>query len=187
MARTELFRGLRSVPVAFSGVLAWASAIAQAWWIPDPLREVPAYLALWIGAAGVGLTAAALEMALRARHDARWAREHTRLAIEQFLPCVVAGGLTTVVLARTSDSLVVLLPGLWSVFFSLGIFATRRLLPGAILGVACFYLVAGLVVLGQAATGPGLSPWAMGIPFGCGQLLAAFILYRTLEREHAHQ
>jgi hypothetical protein len=27
-----------------------------------------------------------------------------------------------------------------------------------------------------------LSPWAMGVPFGVGQLLAAGVLYWTLER-----
>ncbi len=29
-----------------------------------------------------------------------------------------------------------------------------------------------------------LSPWAMGLPFGVGQLAAAAVLYRTLERNH---
>jgi hypothetical protein len=29
-----------------------------------------------------------------------------------------------------------------------------------------------------------LSPWAMGVPFGVGQLLAAAVLYWTLERNH---
>jgi hypothetical protein len=33
------------------------------------------------------------------------------------------------------------------------------------------------------AQGPAaLSPWAMGVPFGLGQLFAAGVLYWTLER-----
>jgi hypothetical protein len=184
MARTELFRGYRSVPVAFSGVLAGVAAIAQGVWIPEPMRDFPSYLMLWVGVAAIGLSAAAVEMALRARHDPRWAREHTWLAVEQFLPCVLAGGLTTLVLVRSSESIVWVLPGLWSIFFSLGIFASRRLLPRATIGVAFYYLLAGLASLSLARGESALSPWAMGLSFGGGQLLAALVLYRTLERDH---
>ncbi len=184
MARTELFRGYRSLPVAFSGVLAWAAAIAQSVWIPDPARDVSSYLTLWMSAAAIGISAAAVEMALRARQNPRWAREHTWLAVEQFLPCVIAGGLTTLVLARSPESVVWMLPGLWSIFFSLGIFASRRLLPRATIGIAFYYLVAGLASLVLARGEAALSPWAMGIPFGGGQLLAALVLYQTLERDH---
>lgn len=186
MARTELFRGYRSVPVAFSGVLAWAAALAQSFWIPDPLHDPVSYLTLWIGAAAVGIIAAAIEMILRGRHSSRWAREQTWLAVEQFLPCVVAGGLVTLVIARSAHTILWVLPGLWSILFSLGIFASRRLLPQAVFGVALYYLVAGLGCLALAQEEWSLSPWAMGIPFGGGQLLAAFVLYRTLERENGH-
>jgi hypothetical protein len=187
MARTEVFRGFRSVPVAFSGVLAWAAAIAQAIWIPEPSRDVSSYLALWIGAAAIGILAAGVEMALRIRHSTGWAKEHTRLAVEQFFPCVIAGGLMTMVLARSAESVLWMLPGLWSILFSLGVFASHRLLPRAILGVALYYLVAGLACLALARGASALSPWAMGIPFGGGQLLAAAVLYRTLERDHGDE
>ena len=186
MARTEVYRGFRSVPVAFSGVLAWAAAIAQAIWIPDPSRDITSYLTLWIGAAAIGIASAGVEMVLRARHSSRWAREHTWLAVEQFLPCVVAGGLTTLVLARGAESVLWMLPGLWSILFALGVFASRRLLPRATLGVALYYLVAGLACLALAQGDWAFSPWAMGASFGGGQLLAAAVLYRTLERDHGH-
>ena len=94
MARTEVFRGYRSVPVAFSGVLAWAAAIAQSVWIPDPIAG-PHVVPDALGRRGGDRDRRRrrLEMALRARHAVAWAREHTWLAVEQFLPCVVAGGL----------------------------------------------------------------------------------------------
>jgi len=184
IARTELFRGYRSVPVAFSGVLAGLAAVAQSIWIPHPMLEIRWYLTLWLSVAAVGIFAAGLEMALRARRDTRWAREHTWLAVEQFLPSVIAGGLTTLVLARSNESVLWVLPGLWSVFFSLGVFASRRLLPRAIIGVAFYYLLAGLAGLALATGEYALSPWAMGLPFGGGQLLAALVLYQTLERNH---
>jgi hypothetical protein len=186
MARTEVFRGFRSVPVAFSGVLAWVAAIAQAIWIPEPSRDVGSYLTLWIGAAAIGIASAGLEMVLRSRHSSGWAREHTWLAVEQFLPCVVAGGLTTLVLVRCAEDVLWILPGLWSILYSLGVFASRRLLPKAVLAVALYYLVAGLACLALAREEAAFSPWAMGVSFGGGQLLAAAVLYRTLERDHGH-
>jgi hypothetical protein len=80
-----------------------------------------------------------------------------------------------------------MLPGLWSIFFSLGIFATRRLLPRGAFGVACYYLILGLSDLSMARGDWVLSPWAMGVPFGGGQLFAAAVLYSTLERDHGDQ
>src|SRR4051794_27624695 len=66
LARTEVFRGYRAMPVAFSGGLALATAGIQAAWLPDPVAELPAYLALWISAAVVSALAAGAEMVLRA-------------------------------------------------------------------------------------------------------------------------
>ncbi len=77
-----------------------------------------------------------------------------------------------------------MLPGLWQIFFGLGIFASCRLLPRPTFWVAVFYLGTGLTVLALAGGDNALSPWAMGLPFGAGQLLAAAVLYCTLEREH---
>jgi hypothetical protein len=115
-------------------------------------------------------------------------REITWLAVEQFLPCLLAGALLTAVLACCVPEGVWMLPGLWQMLFGLGIFASHRLLPRATLGVAFFYLVAGALVL-ALTRGPdaGLSPWAMGVPFGVGQLYAAAVLYWTLERHHDEQ
>jgi hypothetical protein len=185
MARTEVFRGYRSMPVAFSGLLALAAAGFQALWLPDPGQNVPAYLTLWLGAALVSALAAGTEMALRSLNSGHsLARELTWLAVGQFLPCLVAGGLLTVVLTATAPESLWMLPGLWQLLFSLGIFASYRLLPRAVFGVAVFYMVSGVFTLALARGDGALSPWAMGVPFGVGQLYAAAVLYWTLERTH---
>jgi hypothetical protein len=67
-------------------------------------------------------------------------------------------------------------------FFSLGIFASSRFLPPAILWIGVFYLAAGLVCLAVSQGEAALSPWTMGLPFGTGQLLTAGVLYWNLER-----
>ena len=186
LARTEVFRGYRAMPVAFSGVVALLAGVIQAATIADPVTQVGAYLSLWIGAAVVSGAAAGLEMMVRARNaTSPMTREMTWLALEQFCPSLVAGALLTIVLVRAAPEAAWMLPGLWQVVYSLGIFASCRLLPRPTFWVAAFYLVSGLVVLATARGDASLSPWAMALPFGAGQLLAAAVLYSTLERDHA--
>jgi hypothetical protein len=183
MAKSDVFRGYRSAPVAVSGLLALAAAAVQARYIPDPLESPNEYLALWIVTAGLSMSAVAIEMALRLqRADSRGPWELTRLAVEQFLPAVIAGASVTVVLARQTPANLALLPGLWQILFSLGIFASARLLPKPLFGIGAFYMCTGVALVALARTGLSLDPWAMGVPFVVGQLAAAGILYWTLER-----
>ncbi len=182
MARTEVFRGYRAMPMAFSGLLALAAAVFQAVWVRDPAGQIGSYLALWVGAAVVSAVAAGTEMVIRTRHrSSAWSRQITWLAVEQFLPSLAAGGLLTIVLVRCAPESLWMLPGLWQILFSLGVFASCRLLPRATSAVALFYLAAGLASLALARGENAFSPWAMGFPFGAGQLLAAAVLYHTLE------
>ena len=51
IARTEVFRGYRSLTVGFSGVVAIATAAIQVRLLPDPAAGAGAYLTLWIAAA----------------------------------------------------------------------------------------------------------------------------------------
>jgi hypothetical protein len=184
MAKGVVFRGYRSAPVAFSGVVAVAAALLQPLMVTEPAEHTAAYLALWIGAAGVSMVALAIEMTWRLN----LVRERThfevaRLAIEQFLPSVIAGAAVTTVLARYMPEHFALLPGLWQLFFGLGIFASARLLPKQIFLIGAFYFVTGIVVLMLSTSGTSLSAWCMGVPFGLGQLMAGGILYWTLERQ----
>lgn len=184
MARAEVFRGYRAMPAAFSGVVAVAAATLQALVITDPQQQLGAYLGLWIGAAVASAASAVMEMLARARDaGSSLTRAQTALAMEQFLPCLALGGLVTLVVLRSSPTIAWILPGLWQVFYSLGIFATSRLLPRGMSAVAAFYALAGLTTLAVPADW-ALSPLAMGVPFGVGQLLAAVVLYCALERDH---
>ena len=185
VARTETFRGYRALPVALSGALAWVAAGLQVVLIVDPARQIDSYLTLWLGAALASLMVTGAVMLWHARHAASpLARSMTLLAVGQFLPAMVAGGLVTLVLSRYAEESLWMLPGLWSILFSLGVFASHRLLPPAIFWIGTWYLAAGLVSLVWAQGEYALSPWAMAIPFGVGQLLAAAILYWHLERNY---
>jgi hypothetical protein len=103
------------------------------------------------------------------------ADEMIRMAVEQFLPSVGVGGLLTLVLVRFAPGALWMLPGLWQVIFSLGVFSSCRFLPRAAGAVGIWYLLTGLTSLALADT-RALSPWSMGIPYGIGQMLVATIL-----------
>jgi hypothetical protein len=109
-------------------------------------------------------------------------RPVTWLAIGQFAPCLCGATAITAVIVRVAPSSAWLLPGLWQVFFSQGVFASCRLLPRSASFVAAFYFVSGIGTMVLARGPDALSPWAMAVPFGVGQLLAAAVLYWTLER-----
>jgi hypothetical protein len=161
------------------------AAAVQPRWVPAPEGDLGRYLGLWIGVAAAGLIGAGVEMAGRAwRAGPGLAREHTRLAAEQFLPSVAVGALLTLCIARGAPDVSWMLPGLWAIVFSLGVFASSRILPRPVMWVGAYYVACGCACLlwGQ---GPwAFDPWLMGATFGGGQLLAAAILHWTLERSH---
>lgn len=178
MARGTVFRGYGPAALAASGALALAAALVQSHWIADPVEEIGRYLMLWIGTAALTVLIIGSEAIRRSRriHD-RLADDMLRAAAEQFLPAAVAGLLVTLVMVRSADAPLWMLPGLWQILFSLGVFASCRSLPRPMLAVAAWYLITGLACL--ALGGDALSPWAMGIPFLLGQLLAALVLQRS--------
>lgn len=186
MARSEVFRGYRSVPAVLSAAAAIATAVIQPTIVADPQAEPVRYIQLWILTALVSVAVTAGEMIVRCHRLASPMTTRMMLqAVEQFLPSLIAGGATTLVIGTMVPDAAWMLPGLWGILFSLGLFASSRLLPRPIFGVAVYYLACGLASLAFAQDDRAFSPWAMAITFGGGQLLAALVLYLTLERRRA--
>jgi hypothetical protein len=177
IARETEFRGYGPASVAASGIIALTVAMLQALWLSGSTHDFRAYLAIWIATAAISLTLSGTETVLRARRvHSSFANEMIYQAAEQFLPALAAGLLLTVVVVRFAAHSVWMLPGLWQVMFSLGIFASRRFLPRQMVFVGMWYLAAGLICLAVGGENAPFSPWAMGIPFGIGQLLVAAVL-----------
>jgi len=182
LARTEVFRGYRALPVALSGFFAVVAGLLQPLIARDPMRNLDDYLSLWGGIAILSIIVTGMTMFLRDQLFASPSnRAITKLAISQFLPCLVTGALVTIVFIRAARESAWMLPGLWQILFSQGIFASCRLLPKSVFAVGCFYLGSGLVML-TIGREMELSPWLMTVPFAVGQLATAAILYWTLER-----
>ena len=182
MAKGEVYRGYRSVPLAASGVIG----VLAAWLQPplvgagDPVGFVLYWTAVAAAAALVGLSEIIYAYAME---DDAAARRKTRRVIGQFLPSMVGGALITICFTHLSpSSLVPLLPGLWAVCFGIGTFASRPYLPKASGWVALFYYAAGFVLLWIARGPEPLSGWWVGGTFGTGQMLGALVLWWNLER-----
>jgi len=183
MVRSEVFRGYRSVTVGFSGVAGVLAATVQQQWVASPDAQLGRYLGLWLGVAAASMIVAATEMYWRARRTGSGlARQHTLLAIEQFVPSMVVGALVTVTIVRGAPQVAWMLPGLWALVFGLGVFASARLLPRPVLAVGSYYVLCGCGCLLWGQGENAFDPRQMGISFGGGQLLGAAILYWTLER-----
>ncbi len=177
VARGTEFQGYGPLTVAITGLLALGAAAIQAFRLPDPQQHTAAYLAIWITTAALSFVIIGAETVVRAqRVHSGLAVEMIRSALEQFLPSIVAGLLVTVVVARCVPQSLWMLPGLWQVIFSLGVFASCRFLPRPLFGVGVWYLSAGLTCLALDDPGRAFSPWSMGIPFGIGQLLVGAVL-----------
>ena len=177
MARSTEFRGYGPATLAATGAIALLAGGVQALWLPDAASHIPAYLGIWISTAVLSALLIGAQMYTRARRmHSGMADEMIHMAVEQFLPSVGAGALITFVLVRQVPAALWMLPGLWQVIFSLGVFSSCRFLPRPMIAAGAWYLLSGLVCLSLGDSG-ALSPWAMGIPYGGGQLLVAGVLF----------
>lgn len=182
MARSTEFRGYGPATLAGTGALAVLAAAAQAAWLPDAENHVAEYLSIWISTAVLSAALIGAQMYARTRRmHSGMADEMIHMAVEQFLPSAGAGALITVVLVRSAPSASWLLPGLWQIVFSLGVFSSCRFLPRLMALAGAWYLLGGLTCI-ALGNNRALSPWAMGTVYGAGQLLVAAILYHSVRK-----
>jgi fumarate reductase subunit D len=181
MARGAEFRGYGPMTVAATGGLALVAAVIQALALPDPAADPFPYLALWVATAAVSVILIGIEMVARTRRiHSGLADEMIHAATEQFIPAGVAGVLLTFVLYRFAPQSLWMLPGLWQIVFSLGLFASCRSLPRPMFAAALWYLATGLASLAFANGAQAFSPYAMAVPYSVGQLYIAVVLYRAV-------
>jgi hypothetical protein len=181
LARGTQFRGYGPMTVAATGFVAMGAAALQALWLPDPESALLEYVGIWVAAAAISTFLIGIEMVARSRRiHSGLADEMIHAATEQFVPAGVAGALLTFVLFRFAPQSLWMLPGLWQIVFSLGIFASCRSLPRPMFAAGVWYLAAGLASLAWANGVNAYSPWAMAVPYGIGQLFIAAVLYRSV-------
>jgi hypothetical protein len=178
IAAGTAFRGYGPATVAATGGLALITAIFQFLWLRDPTGHPLIFFLGWAATALVSVAMIWIEMQARSRrHHSGLADAMIHQAVEQFLPAAAAGALLAVLLWNFAPETLWMLPGLWQVMVSLGVFASVRSLPRAVAIAGAWYFVAGFATLLVASQNHALSPWTMGLPFVIGQLLMAAILH----------
>jgi len=178
IAAGTAFRGYGPATVAATGGVALLTAILQFAWLDDPTNRPIAFFAGWAAAAALSGGLIWIEMQARSRrHHSGLADAMIQQAVEQFLPAGVAGVLLAIMLWKFAPETLWMLPGLWQVLVSLGVFASVRSLPRTIAFAGAWYFVSGFTALLFASQTHTLSPWIMGLPFLIGQLLMAALLY----------
>jgi hypothetical protein len=177
MARSTQFRGYGPATLVATSAFALLAAAAQAIGLPDPANHMPAYLSIWISTAALSVVLTGVQMYTRTRRiHSGLSEEMIRMAVEQFLPAFGAGLLITIALVRYVPSVLWMLPGLWQLIFSLGIFSSCRFLPRPMIAAGAWYMLTGLVFIALGDS-RALAPWTMGLGYGAGQLLVAGILF----------
>ncbi|MDR3516758.1 MAG: hypothetical protein P4M00_13150 [Azospirillaceae bacterium] len=177
MAQNCEFRGYGPTTLAATGVLATIAAVAQQHYLPDPGVDIRGYLMLWVSTAALSIILIGIEVVTRSRRvHCGLADEMIYLAVEQMLPAIGAAILVTAVLVHSAPTALWLLPGLWQILLSLGMFASSRSVPRLMRAGGLWYLSTGLACIAFAHGANAFSPLAMGLPFGLGQGLAAAAL-----------
>ena len=178
IAAGTAFRGYGPATLAAPGETALVTAILQSWLLGNPTGEPVIFFLGWAAAAVLSGSMIWIEMLARSRrHHSGLADAMIHQAIEQFLPAGVAGVLLAAVMWKFASETLWLLPGLWQILVSLGIFASVRSLPRSVALAGAWYFVSGFAVVVLASQTHTLSPWTMGLPFAIGQSMMAAILY----------
>ncbi len=188
--RTETYRGFRSLAVGVSVALLLVGAWLEQAWVADPIVSVDRYLTVWFCVAIASATLALVEMSIRARvsENELVGKMHWSLA-RQISPSLLVGFVLTLVIVAhareqptASAGLMWSLPGVWSMIYGLGLFSCHKHLPSQTLGVAVYFLFAGILLLAHNWSTRELAGWQMIASFGVGQTCLAIVLFWNLER-----
>lgn len=178
--KAEVFRGYRAVTMLVTAAIAVVAAALQpsVLGLPTPM----AFVLYWACVAALSASICVFDMCRSAQVTAqRGQRWRTLQVVSQSVPALLVGAVTTAILIQRPGYGSVL-PGLWAMFFALGIWSSRPYLPRAIGVVALFYMLAGTWQMSQMDGAFMPSQWGMGLTFGLGQLGLAVVLYMNLER-----
>ena len=178
VAAGTAFRGYGPAAMAATGGLALLTAWLEFLWLDDSTSRPLSFFAGWAITALVSGALIMTEMLARSRrHHSGLADAMILQAVEQFLPAAAAAVLLAAALWKFAPETLWMLPGLWQMLVSLGVFASIRSLPRTVGLAGAWYFVAGFASLILGSESHALSPWTMGLPFVIGQWLMALILH----------
>ena len=187
VAQTTEFRGYGPLTLSGTGLMATLAGMAQSHWLSEPSSHSAEYVALWLTTAVCSAALIATQMLRRAhRLHSGVADEMVRMAVAQFLPAGIAGAILPMVLLHVTPYVFWMLPGLWQIIFSLGVFSSSRSLPRSILLVGAWFLCTGFacILCGDARA---LTPVMMSGPYTVGMACVAGIHYLSAKKAATYE
>jgi hypothetical protein len=178
LAAVQRFRGWSGGAAVMSGTAALTIGLYQLVVLPAPVSALDAsrYVTMWIACLifALAINYGAIVLWL-ARNWTLRARSELRTVGMTIVPAIATGGVLTA--ALINHHLDGLLPGVWCVCYSMGLFASRAMVPRGVLAVAALFGAAGTALLFAQDTG-ALRWWVMPATFGVGQLLIGYLVLR---------
>ncbi len=178
LARNEVFWGYRPATIAATGLLGIVAATLQPWVLGDVSARPDGYVFWWSGIAAICILMVSCQLAREAMGiKDPYRLQLMRQAVSQFVPAVILGAVITGLSLKFDSPSVSLLPGLWAIFFSLAIIASRPYLHFSVQLAALHYAIMGSIGIILSGYQLSFSPWYMAMTFGLSQCVTAWILF----------
>jgi hypothetical protein len=175
----QRFEGYSAVAATASGLGALIAGCAQRQLaplpqLPDALHR---YVIIWMACLGIALALNYGAVGIWVlKHRGPGAASGFRSAARSIAPSVLLGGLLTV--ALIDRSAYTLLPGTWFAFYSLGLFASRNVIPQSTFPVTLGFGALAALFLVSPLQAVALAWWAMPLGFGLGQIAVGALIWR---------
>ena len=184
LARAQHTSCFRPLPIATTALIAIFAALLSASTHGSSFVGESSFVGYWLAVACLNAMILAGDLAIRFwKTESELQRGKTRVAIYQFSPSLLIGAYATICLLPAEEHPGTLLPGLWCLITSLGIFATLSNAPPSMVFPAAFYAIVGGLYLRFDEWAVGLGPWSMGLAFGIGQAWVALVLWRGFKHD----
>jgi hypothetical protein len=178
LGHVQRFRGYSALAAAASGLFAIVAGALQLLLVPrvQSLHEGHLYFALWFVCCAASVLANYGAIAHWYVNDAtardRWQTATVGLSM---IPALVLGAVLSFALLRAD--LFEFLPGVWYGCYGVGLFASRTMVPRAVVPIAAAFMIAGMGLL-FVPPAIALQWWVLPLGFGAGQLAIGFIIMR---------
>lgn len=178
LGHMQRFRGYSALAAIASGIFALAAGGVQLLLVPAVTtpHQGHVYFALWFVCCAASVLVNYGAIAHWYVNDAtardRWQTTTVGLSM---IPALILGAMLSFALLRAN--LFAFLPGVWYGCYGVGLFASRTMVPRAVVPIAAAFMVAGIGLL-FVPPAIALQWWVLPAGFGAGQLSIGFIIMR---------
>lgn len=178
LGHVQRFKGYSGIAAITSGAFALACGPLQAMLVPrvQTVHEGHLYFALWFACCAASILVNYGAIAHWYVNDAtareRWQTATVGLSI---VPALILGAMLSVAFLRAN--LYAYLPAVWYGCYGVGLFASRTMVPRAVVPIAAAFLIAGVLLL-FVPPSIALSGWVLSLGFGVGQILIGVSVMR---------